>query len=122
MKTTILVIEDNPDNLDLVTEILEDEGYIIIGAGSAEEGIKKLREGEIDLVLMDVGLPDMDGLEATRIVKADKRLNQIPIIALTAYAMKGDKEKVLEAGCDGYLTKPLDESILLETIESFVEG
>ncbi|MDY6931491.1 MAG: response regulator [Halobacteriota archaeon] len=122
MKITILVIEDNPDNLDLVTEILEDEGYTIIGAGSAEEGIKKLRECEIDLVLMDVGLPDMDGLEATRIVKSDKSLSKIPIIALTAYAMKGDKEKVLEAGCDGYLTKPLDESILLETIESFVEG
>ncbi|MDY6959270.1 MAG: response regulator [Halobacteriota archaeon] len=122
MKTTILVIEDNPDNLDLVTEILEDEGYTIIGAGSAEEGIKKLREGEVDLVLMDVGLPDMDGLEATRIVKADKKLNRIPIIALTAYAMKGDKEKVLGAGCDGYLTKPLDEDTLLNTIEAFVEG
>ncbi|MDY6865088.1 MAG: response regulator [Halobacteriota archaeon] len=122
MKTTILVIEDNLDNLDLVTEILEDEGYTIIGAGSAEEGIKKLREGDIDLVLMDVGLPDMDGLEATRIVKADKKLNRIPIIALTAYAMKGDKEKVLGAGCDGYLTKPLDEDTLLSTIETFVEG
>jgi len=121
MTATILVIEDNPDNLDLVTEILEDEGYIIIGVGSAEGGIKKLREDGVDLVLMDVGLPDMDGLEATRIVKADRKLNKIPIIALTAYAMKGDKEKVLGAGCDGYLTKPLDEGELLEIIKRFVD-
>lgn len=122
MKATILVVEDNPDNLELVTEILEDEGYTIIGAGSAEEGIKKLREGGVDLVLMDVGLPDMDGLEATRIVKSDLKLDKIPIVALTAYAMKGDKEKVLGAGCDGYLTKPLDEGELLEMIQTFIEG
>ena len=119
---TILIIEDNPDNLDLATEILEDEGYEIIGVDSAKEGIRLLKEGGVDMVLMDIGLPEMDGLEATRIIKSDFEIKDIPVVALTAFAMKGDKEKVLSAGCDGYLTKPLDENELVETVKGFVRG
>ncbi|MDY6964809.1 MAG: response regulator [Halobacteriota archaeon] len=117
---TILVVEDNPDNLDLVTEILEDEGYIVTGANSAEEGIRLVGEDDVDLVLMDIGLPDMDGLEATKIIKSDPNIKDIPIVALTAYAMKGDREKVLNAGCDGYLTKPLEEDELIKKIKEFI--
>lgn len=119
---TILVIEDNPDNLDLVTEILEDEGYEVVGAGTAKEGICMLEGDNIDMVLMDIGLPDMNGLEATKIIKSDPSTRDIPVIALTAYAMKGDREKVLSAGCDWYLTKPIDEQELIKTVNRFIEG
>ena len=110
------------DNLDLVTEILEDEGYNVTGAGCAKDGIRLLGKGGIDLVLMDIGLPDMDGLEATKIIKSDSSTKMVPVVALTAYAMKGDKERVLDAGCDEYLTKPLSEDELLETIRRFIGG
>ena len=117
---TVLVVEDNRDNFDLVAEILEDEGYVVTGADSAEEGIRIIKKGGVDLVLMDVGLPDMDGLEATKIIKSGRNTKNIPIVALTAYAMKGDREKTISAGCDEYLPKPLNEDKLIETIKTFI--
>jgi len=115
---TILVIEDNLDNMALVNEILEDAGYRVVQVTHAEEGIARLQKEGIDLVLMDISLPEMDGLEATRIIRADKDLQAIPVIGLSAHAMNSDKEAALEAGCDEYQTKPIDETALLQAIKT----
>ena len=114
---TILVIEDNPDNMDLMEEILEDAGYGVLKAGLAEEGIRLLRERGADLVLMDISLPRMSGLEATAIIKGDGVLKGIPVVALTAHAMPSDRRAALEGGCEAFLTKPVDEALLMETLE-----
>jgi len=119
---TILVIEDNPDNLDLIEEILEDEGHQVLKATLAEDGIAALRQTGADLVLMDIALPQMSGLEATRIIKDDNAMRETPVIALTAHAMTTDRDTALAAGCDAYLTKPIDERKLIDTIKQFVEA
>lgn len=116
MKKNILVIEDNPDNMELVDEILDDAGMIVTQAKRAEDGIERLSQGGIDLILMDISLPDMDGLEATRVIRADEKLKSIPIVGLSAHAMKHDKDAALSAGCNDYQTKPIDEEALLQTI------
>jgi len=116
---TILVIEDNLDNMALVEEILEDAGFSVEQVTHAEEGIARLQKGGIDLVLMDISLPEMDGLEATRIIKMDENLQAIPVIGLSAHAMKSDRDAAIEAGCDRYQTKPIDELELLQTINLF---
>ena len=113
---TILVIEDNPDNMDLIEEILEDEGFGLVKATLAEDGIALLKQTHVDLMVMDVSLPTMSGLEATKVIKADDATNHIPILILTAHAMKSDRETALAAGCDDFLTKPIDEEKLVETI------
>lgn len=120
MMKTLLIIEDNPDNMALAEEILEDAGFATVQAMRAEDGIERLQQGEIDLVLMDMSLPEMDGLEATRIIKANNSLKAIPVIGLSAHAMQSDRDKALEAGCDDYLTKPIDENELLEMINRFL--
>lgn len=120
MDKTILIIEDNADNMALAEEILEDAEFITVQARRAEDGIERLQQGGIDLVLMDMSLPDMDGLEATRIIKADQTLETIPVIGLSAHAMSADREAALEAGCDDYLTKPIDEDALLHMINQFL--
>ncbi len=117
--STILVIEDNPDNMNLIEEILEDAGHTVLKATLAEDGITMLRETGADLILMDIALPQMSGLEATQIIKADATLCQTPVIALTAHAMASDRETALAAGCDHYQTKPIDEPALLNTIQRF---
>ena len=114
---TILVIEDNPDNMALIEEILEDEGFSVLKAYLAEEGITLLKETPVDLIIMDISLPKMSGLEAAEIIKADEATRGIPIIVLTAYAMESDKEKALSVGCDGFLSKPINEEKLLEMIK-----
>jgi len=115
-KPIILVVEDNPDNMALIDEILEDEGFKVLKAYLAEDGIALLKETRADLIIMDISLPKMSGLEASKIIKADETTRDIPIIALTAYAMASDKDKALSAGCAGFLTKPIDEDRLLEMI------
>jgi len=120
VEATVLVIEDNPDNMALVDEILEDAGYTIIKAERAEDGIALLGKGGVDIVLMDVSLPEMDGLEATRIIKADTNMCNVPIIGLSAHAMESDRRAALDAGCDDYETKPIDEEALLRTIKSLL--
>jgi len=116
MQKMILIIEDNPDNMDLVGEILEDARYGLKKAVRAEDGIELLHQNVIDLVLMDVSLPDMNGLDATRLIRSDEKFNMIPIIGLSAHAMKHDTDAALMAGCNDYQIKPINEDVLLKTI------
>ena len=104
----ILVVDDNPRNLKLAFDVLEDAGYEVIEAVDAEEAQSMIDRNLPDLILMDIALPGMDGLTLTRKIKANERTKHIRIIALTAFAMKGDDQKALAAGCDGYITKPID--------------
>ncbi len=104
----ILIVEDNPDNRTLITDILTAMDYGVIEAVDGEQGVTKAAEERPDLILMDLSLPQMDGWTATRNIKANEALAHIPIIALTAHAMIGDREKALEAGCDDYISKPID--------------
>ena len=104
---TVLVVEDNPANMTLVIFLLESVGHAVINARDAEAGLTLAREEQPDLILMDIQLPGMDGLEATALLKRDETTRAIPVIALTALAMKGDEERIRAAGCDGYIAKPL---------------
>ncbi len=119
---TILVIEDNELNMKLVRSLLKIGNYEVLEAVDAEIGMQLIRKHRPDLVLMDVQLPGMDGLKATRIIKGDLALKDIPVVALTSYAMQGDEEKAAEAGCTGYITKPLDTKVFLEIIDQYIEG
>jgi CheY-like chemotaxis protein len=112
----ILVVEDVDFNRDLVVQLLEGQ-YQVIEAVNGQEGVSIAEKEKPDLILMDLSLPVMDGWEATRILKANSELHSVPVIALTAHAMKGDEKKALAAGCDDYLAKPLDEDELLSKIE-----
>ncbi len=118
----ILIVEDNPMNMELATDLLEASGYIVIQAGVAEEGIELARAELPDLILMDISLPAMDGLEATGVLKQDPATKGINVIALTAHAMKGDEEKALAAGCAGYITKPIDTRAFPKTVARFIES
>jgi two-component system cell cycle response regulator DivK len=104
---TILVVEDNPDNMLLTMMLLQSVGHEVLMAVDAEAGLTLARARQPDLILMDVQLPGMDGLAATAILKADEATRTIPIVALTALAMKGDEERIRAAGCDGYIAKPM---------------
>jgi CheY-like chemotaxis protein len=119
-KKTILVVEDNPLNMKLVKGLLKIGKYHMLEANDAEFGIQLIRKRQPDLVLMDIQLPDMDGLAATKILKEDPSVKNIPIVALTSYAMQGDKEKALEAGCTGYIAKPIDTRKFLETVSQYL--
>jgi CheY-like chemotaxis protein len=112
----ILVVEDNPTNLKLVSDVLGFEGYHILQAKDAEQAQAVIARTPPDLILMDLALPGMDGLMLTRKLKAQASTKAIPIIAVTAFAMKGDEEKALAFGCDGYLTKPIDTRKLLHRV------
>ncbi|MFL0797796.1 MAG: response regulator [Cellvibrionaceae bacterium] len=117
---TILVVEDNPDNLKLVSWILEDEDFNIVAAETGEDGLAALEQHNIDLVLMDISLPGIDGKEASRRIRDNPDLAGLPIIALTAHAIQGEKEAILAAGVNDLLTKPLDEDQLLNSIHSLI--
>jgi two-component system cell cycle response regulator DivK len=108
----ILVVDDNPQNLKLARVLLTGEGYSVQTATDAEDALRVLEDCAPRLILMDLQLPGMDGLELTRRLKADPKYGSVIIIALTAYAMKGDEAKALVAGCDGYVTKPIDTEAL----------
>lgn len=112
----VLVIEDNAENLELTVLMLEKGGYAVLTAGNAEQGIDMALREFPDLILMDIQLPGMDGLAATRELKADPRTCAIPVVALTALAMKGDEARIRSAGCDGYLSKPLHYQRLWATV------
>jgi|SRR4051812_2945527 two-component system cell cycle response regulator DivK len=118
---SVLIVDDNVQNLKLVRVLLESEGYDVRTAGDAEEALAQLEYFSPRLILMDLQLPGMDGLELTRRLKADPVRRSIAIVALTAYAMKGDELKALEAGCDGYVTKPLDIVTLPQTVRVQLE-
>jgi len=112
----ILIVDDNAVNLKLMRVLLAGEGYTVRTAGDAEEALGVLRDFRPRLILMDVQLPGMDGLELTRRLKDDPALGGVPVVALTAYAMKGDEGRALAAGCDGYITKPIDTRTLAAVI------
>ncbi len=116
----VLIVEDVDLNRDLVVQLLEDQ-YQVIEAINGQEGLEVAERERPDLILMDLSLPVMDGWEATRRLKANDDLRSIPVIALTAHAMVGDKEKALAAGCNDYLVKPLDEDELMAKIEKYLE-
>ena len=117
----ILIIEDNPLNMELARDLLEARGYEVREAATAQEGIDAIQDRRPDLVLMDVQLPGMDGLTATRIIRKDRNLSDLIIVALTAHAMKGDEQKVLEAGCNGYISKPIDTRQFPAQIAGFLQ-
>ncbi len=116
----ILIIEDNPTNMKLASSLLKNRGYTVLEANDAEVGLRLANAEPPDLILMDIQLPGMDGLTATRSLKDNPYTCNIPIIALTAFAMKGDEQKILEAGCDAYIAKPLRYKDFLKTVESFL--
>jgi len=118
----ILVVEDNQDNRELVVKVLKINGYHVIEAVDGQEAIEKTRAENPDLILMDLFIPKIDGYEVARRLKRDIDLKSIPIIALTAHAMKGDMEVALAAGCDGYIPKPIDVRELPKQIEHFLKG
>ena len=105
--TRVLVVEDNPANMTLAVFLLESAGHSVLSATDAEVAMAMARAEQPDLILMDIQLPGMDGLEATTLLKADEATRAIPVIALTALAMKGDEERIRAAGCDGYIAKPI---------------
>ena len=119
----ILVVEDNDMNMQLVEFLLEEGGYEIVKAASGEEALAIARDEAAaapDLILMDIHLPGMDGLSVVRAMKTDDRTRRIPILALTAHAMRGDKDRFLEAGCDGYISKPIDVKTFISSIEQYL--
>lgn len=116
----VLIIDDNPTNLKVVRVLLSVEGYDVKTATDAEEAVRVLKTFRPRLILMDLQLPGMDGLRLTRRLKADPATKDIRVLAVTAYAMKGDEQKALEAGCDGYVTKPIDTRALPAIVAGFL--
>src|ERR1700756_113520 len=117
----VLVVEDNDMNMQLVEYLLEEGGDQIVKAASGEKALPTPRGGEpVDLILMDIHLPGIDGLSVVREMKADARTGAIPILALTAHAMRGDRDRFLEAGCDGYISKPIDVKTFLTSIRQYL--
>ena len=112
----ILIVEDNPDNMSLVVFLLQSAGHTVLTAMDAEAGLTLARDEQPNLILMDIQLPGMDGLEATALLKRDEATRAIPVIALTALAMKGDEERIRAAGCDGYIAKPMRYQEFLATV------
>jgi two-component system cell cycle response regulator len=122
MGARILIVDDNPINLRLATEVLKLEGHTVLNAVDAEQALEMLGHFVPDLVLMDLALPGMDGLTLTRKLKAEPRLKDVPVIALTAFAMKGDDQKALDAGCVAYITKPIDTRRLPQQVAEILAG
>ena len=118
---TVLIVEDNPANLALAIVLLQSAGHTVLTAADAEAGLTLARDEQPDLILMDIQLPGMDGLEATALLKRDDATRAIPVIALTALAMKGDEERIRAAGCDGYVAKPMRYQEILATIAAMLK-
>jgi two-component system cell cycle response regulator DivK len=116
----VLVVEDNPTNLKLATFLLESAGHTVLSASDAEAGLTSARDARPDLILMDMQLPGISGLEATVLLKRDEATRGIPVVALTALAMKGDEERILAAGCDGYIAKPMRYLEFLATVHAYL--
>lgn len=119
-RTTVLHVEDNADNRLLIRRILNADGYDVLEAESAAQALQVLQEQMPDLILMDINMPDVDGYMLTARLKSQPGLKHVPIIAITANALKGDRERSLQAGCDGYIQKPIDVDTLTEQIAKFL--
>ncbi len=116
MPKTILIVEDNELNMKLFNDLLQASGYNTVQTKDGKEALKLARDHHPDLILMDIQLPEISGLEVIKIIKADEELQDIPVVAVTAFAMKGDEEKIREGGCEGYIAKPISVPTFLETI------
>ena len=117
----ILIVDDTPVNLKLTRILLVNEGYKVLTAGSAEEALELLRSFHPELVLADIQLPGIDGFELTRRLKQNEQTRDIMVVALTAFAMKGDEEKIREGGCEAYIAKPISVVQFLETVDRFLQ-
>ena len=122
MAKKILVVEDNELNMKLFHDLLESQGYDILQTQEGMSALKIAREEVPDLILMDIQLPEVSGMEVAKWIKEDENLNHIPIIAVTAFAMKGDEEKIRDGGCDGYIAKPISVSSFLQTISKYLDA
>lgn len=120
MKKTVLIVEDNELNMKLFNDLLEANGNATLRTKSGVEAIALARDHKPDLILMDIQLPEVSGLEVTRWLKEDESLRHIPVIAITAFAMKGDEEKIRQGGCEAYLSKPISVAKFLETVNAFL--
>lgn len=120
MAKKILIVEDNELNMKLFHDLLESKGYDILQTRDGMEALKMARAHMPDLILMDIQLPEVSGLEVTKWLKEDDNLKQIPVVAVTAFAMKGDEEKIREGGCEAYIAKPISVTNFLETVEQFL--
>lgn len=120
MSKSILVVEDNELNMKLFHDLLEAQGYKVLQSRDGMEALKIARTEKPDLILMDIQLPEVSGLEVTKWLKEDEDLRSIPVIAVTAFAMKGDEEKIREGGCEAYISKPISVVNFLETVEKFL--
>ena len=120
MSKTVLIVEDNELNMKLFNDLLETRGCRIIQTRNGVEAVRLARETKPDLILMDIQLPEVSGLEVTQWLKDDESLRSIPIVAVTAFAMKGDEEKILQGGCEAYLSKPISVAKFFETVDQFL--
>ena len=116
----ILVVEDNSANQMLIQAVLQADGYVVNLTRSASEALESIRSDRPDLILMDIQLPQVSGLEVTRWIKDDPDLRTIPVVAVTAFAMKGDEERIREGGCEAYLSKPISVGKFIETVRRFI--
>ena len=122
MKKTVLIVEDNELNMKLFSDLLEGHGYATLKTANGIEAIELAREHHPDLILMDIQLPEVSGLDVTRWIKEDDDLKSIPVIAVTAFAMKGDEERIREGGCEAYLSKPISIGKFLETVRTYLDA
>jgi two-component system cell cycle response regulator DivK len=120
MAKTVLVVEDNELNMKLFHDLLEAHGYNIVQTRNGLEAIDLAREHHPDLILMDIQLPEVSGLEVTKWIKEDDELRAIPVIAVTAFAMKGDEERIRQGGCEAYLSKPISVNTFIETVKTYI--
>ena len=120
MPKTVLIVEDNDLNMKLLNDLLQANGYQTLQSVDGKDTLKLAKEFIPDLILMDIQLPEISGLEHVRMLKADDELKDIPVVAVTAFAMKGDEEKILEAGCAAYIAKPISIPSFLETVARFI--
>jgi two-component system, cell cycle response regulator DivK len=120
MAKTVLIVEDNELNMKLFRDLLEAHGYQTTGTSNGVEALSLVRKLRPDLILMDIQLPQVSGLEVTRWIKDDPELRSIPVVAVTAFAMKGDEERIREGGCEAYLSKPISVGKFIETIRHFL--
>ena len=120
MPKKVLIVEDNELNMKLFHDLLEAQGYDILGTREGLQALALAREHRPDLILMDIQLPEISGLEVTKWLKEDDELSHIPVIAVTAFAMKGDEERIREGGCEAYLSKPISVTLFLETVRRFI--
>jgi len=122
MPRKVLVVEDNEDSRELVVKVLKNKGYLVIAAVDGEEAVEKAIAEKPDLILLDISLPKLDGYEVAKKLKSLAEFQEIPIVALTAHAMKGDREKVIVAGFEGYITKPINVRELPDQLKSYIRG